>query len=78
MLYGDASIANAFPTGCETIDVCGASKLACVATSTKTDKLDQTFAQFKSALEQALLDADQQTLPDTWNFAPLAPLFKCP
>ncbi len=81
VLYGDAAvtapIAPASP-GCETIDVCGASKMACVATATATDKLDQTFVQIKSALEQALLDADQQTLADGFTFAPLSPLYKCP
>jgi 5-methylthioadenosine/S-adenosylhomocysteine deaminase len=81
VLYGDPALQSSLPAAtpaCETIDVCGVSKFACVATSTASDKLDQTFAQIKSALEQALLDADQQTLADGYTFAPLAPLYKCP
>ncbi|MEO6576676.1 MAG: amidohydrolase family protein [Polyangiaceae bacterium] len=81
VLFGDAPLVNGapiVPAGCETIDVCGASKVACVATATHTDKLDQTFAQIKGALEQALLDSDQQTLADGYTFAPLSPLYKCP
>jgi hypothetical protein len=48
-----------------------------VATTDTGDKLDQTYAQIKAALEQGLTDADAQTPSDGFNFAPLAPLVKC-
>jgi 5-methylthioadenosine/S-adenosylhomocysteine deaminase len=73
-LYGDPELA---PLNCETIDVCGASKFACVAKGQHTDKLDQTFAQIQTALSQAMMDADAQTPTDGFDFAPLAPLASC-
>ena len=78
-LYGDDEFKRAAPQepGCETIDVCGASKFLCVATAEKTDKLGQTFAEIKAALEAAMVEADKQTPGDGWNVAPLAPLVRC-
>jgi orotidine-5'-phosphate decarboxylase len=65
------------PPACEKLDVCGASKFLCVATSSSASKLNQTHAEIKAALEQALKDADALTTADGWNFAPLAPLVHC-
>jgi hypothetical protein len=48
-----------------------------VAEPNATSKLDQTYAQIKAVLEAAMLDVDAIT-PDGYNFAPLAPLVKCP
>jgi hypothetical protein len=63
---------------CETLDVCGSSKLLCIATSDTANKLGQTYADIKAALEKALTDADAQTEGDGFDFAPLTPLVKCP
>lgn len=78
-LYGAKSLEAAAPAapGCETIEVCGKSKFLCVATTTAANKLDQTYAAIKTALDQALALADSLTPEDGWNFAPLTPLFDC-
>jgi 5-methylthioadenosine/S-adenosylhomocysteine deaminase len=80
VLYGDAALAAAGPAQppCEALDVCGRPKFLCIATTDTTNKLDQSYAVIKAALEQALLDADAQTPADGWSFAPLPPLVKCP
>ena len=49
-----------------------------MATSDTTDKLGQTHAQIKAALEKALTEVDALTPDDGYNFAPLTPLVKCP
>jgi cytosine/adenosine deaminase-related metal-dependent hydrolase len=79
VLYGDDDLRAAGPSqpGCETIDICGSQKFLCVATTDTGDKLGQTYAQIKAALEQGLIDADAQTPSDGFNFAPLTPLVKC-
>jgi cytosine/adenosine deaminase-related metal-dependent hydrolase len=79
VLYGDAALSAAGPAspGCETIDICGASKFLCVATSTTTSKLNQTYTDITSALQTALTAADAETPGDGYNFAPLAPLVTC-
>lgn len=78
-LYGESVLEPAAPAppGCEKLDVCGASKFLCVATASSASKLNQTHAEIKAALEQALKDADALTTADGWNFAPLAPLVHC-
>jgi hypothetical protein len=79
VLYGDKVLEAAAPAqpGCETVDICGASKFLCVATTDATNKLNQTYAQIKAALEQAMIDVDAQTPSDGHNFAPVAPIVKC-
>jgi 5-methylthioadenosine/S-adenosylhomocysteine deaminase len=79
ILYGDAQLQAAAPQapGCEAITICTAPKFLCVAETTTTNKLDQTHAQIKAALEAALVLADSLTPADGWNFAPLTPLVKC-
>jgi hypothetical protein len=79
VLYGDSVLQAAAPAqpGCETLDICGASKFLCVATSSATNKLNQTFEQISSKLSQAMVDVDAQTLLDGYNFAPITPLVKC-
>ncbi|MBS2014756.1 MAG: amidohydrolase family protein [Deltaproteobacteria bacterium] len=78
ILYGDAVLKAAAPAtpGCEDVPICGAPKFLCVAESTTTSKLGQTYAEIKAALEAALVDVDAIT-PDGYDFAPLAPLVKC-
>ncbi|MGZ3441217.1 MAG: amidohydrolase family protein, partial [Polyangia bacterium] len=80
VLYGDAALvgAGAAQPPCETLDVCGSSKFLCIASTVATDKLNQTYADIKAALEKGLVDADAQTPGDGWSFAPLTPLVKCP
>lgn len=79
ILYGDAVLKAAAPQapGCETVDICGTPKFACVAESTTTSKLDQTYTQIKAVLEAAMVDVDAQTPGDGFNFAPLAPVVNC-
>lgn len=81
VLYGDKEFESLAATneapGCETIDVCGASKFLCVATGDTNDKLGQTFAKVKEALEQAMTASDKATPDDGYDFAPLAPLVRC-
>lgn len=79
ILYGDTSAQMAAPAmpGCETIDICGKQKFLCVATTDATNKLNQTYADIKKALEDALVVSDMATMADGFNFAPLAPLVKC-
>ena len=79
-LYGDQEFKAIGPEkpGCEDLDICGKSKFLCVATTATTDKLGQTFAEIKDALENAMVAADGATPNDGWSFAPLAPLVKCP
>jgi 5-methylthioadenosine/S-adenosylhomocysteine deaminase len=78
-LYGDKDLEPAAPAtpGCESIDICGAPKFLCVATNDGANKLNQTYATIKAALEKAMTDADAQTTGDGFTFAPLAPLVKC-
>jgi len=64
------------PALCESLDVCGTQRFVCVAQSSGFDKLNQTYAQIKAVLEQAMVDADAQT-GGAPHFAPLTPLVRC-
>lgn len=79
-LYGDVALKPIAPAapGCETIDVCCASKFVCVAETggTTTNKLGQTYADITAALSKALTDYDAMALT-AWKFAPLTPLVRC-
>jgi len=75
--YGDALLARAGPATCEALDVCGAPKFLCAATASSADKLGQTKVEIEGALQSALTLADSLT-PDGFDFAPLAPLVRCP
>lgn len=82
VLYGDSVVKAAGPAapGCDTIDVCGASKFLCAATTSSANKLDQTYGDIKSTLETAMTAADTQLAtasPGSKPFAPLAPLVTC-
>jgi len=79
VLYGDPVLQPAAPAtpGCEAVDICGTPKFLCVATSSTTNKLDQTLAQIQTTLGDALTLSDSLTTADGWNFAPLAPLVTC-
>lgn len=79
ILYGDVALRPLVPVapGCETVDVCAASKLVCVAEADTSSKLGQTYAQIRAALEAAMVDVDTITKSDGYDFAPLAPLVNC-
>jgi hypothetical protein len=74
VLYGDDGFEVIAPPGneCETLDVCCATKFACIAESggDPDDRFDQTFAQITSILEEALTDYDD-------SYMPLAPIVLC-
>ncbi|MBK9001350.1 MAG: amidohydrolase family protein [Myxococcales bacterium] len=59
-LFGDDQLKAAGPAnpGCETQDICGRSKFLCVAEPSSANKLNQTYVQIKTALDNALLDLD--------------------
>jgi len=80
VLYGDLVMLAATPPGasCDLVDICGVTKFACVAEPGGANKLDQTLAQIKQVLEDALVEVDALTPADGYSFAPLAPLVKCP
>lgn len=79
ILYGDAALKMAAPPlpGCEDLTICNSPKFVCVAEGSASSKLNQTYAEIKSALEAALVDVDAITASDGFNFAPLAPLDSC-
>lgn len=80
VLYGDAGLVALGPAdpGCEMMDICCASKFACIAevSATPDDKLGQSFAEIEAALNQGLQDYDDMDLTE-WDFAPLPPVVKC-
>jgi hypothetical protein len=80
-LYGDVALSSIAPKtpGCETIDVCCASKFVCVAEAggTTANKFGQTYADITTALSTALTNYDALGLT-AWKFAPLTPLVRCP
>ncbi len=80
VLYGDAQLAavgRAQHPGCEMLNVCGNDKFVCVATGVTANRLNQSYAEIKGAIESALVAADAQTAADGWNFSPITPLVKC-
>lgn len=80
-LYGDVALKSIAPAapGCETIDVCCASKFVCVAETggTAANKFGQTYADVTTALSTALTSYDAMGLT-SYKFAPLTPLVRCP
>jgi cytosine/adenosine deaminase-related metal-dependent hydrolase len=79
VLYGDSPLQSLGPAapGCEPLDVCCTDKFACVATTTTTDELNQTYAEFRQSLVDGLAAYDAMHVsPYTWS--PIAPLTKCP
>lgn len=80
-LYGDEAVmplGNPNP-GCESWDICGGAKFACIAQAggTATNKLGQTYADIKTALDEGLAAYDAMDLSQ-WNFSPITPVVKCP
>jgi 5-methylthioadenosine/S-adenosylhomocysteine deaminase len=83
VLYGDAHLISMghTATSCETVDICGVSKFACVADGGGGEKFEQTMEQIKTVIETALTDTDTARRgrnPDQdYNFAPIAPIVIC-
>jgi cytosine/adenosine deaminase-related metal-dependent hydrolase len=81
LLYGDESLMSAAPpsASCETADICTRPKFFCIAETggNPSDRLDQAVTEIEQILEQAMLDYDNMNLTQ-WDFAPIAPLVKCP
>ena len=79
--YGDGTLKALGPAspGCEDVAVCGATKFACIAVDggTSINRLGQTFTDIKTVLETELKAYDDLNL-SSWDFAPIAPLVKCP
>jgi len=82
VLYGDAAVsalgAGAVSPGCESLDICGSAKFACVAQAngTATNKLGQTYADITGALDNGLASYDAMNL-SVYDFAPITPLVRC-
>jgi hypothetical protein len=80
-LYGDDELAALGPQapGCEVIPSCCADKFVCVAETggTAANKLGQTLVEIEQILGTALVDYDAMNVT-SWDFAPPAPLVKCP
>lgn len=78
--YGDASLQalSRTPAACEPLDMCGGSKFLCIArpNSTESDKFGQTYQQIQSVLQTGMQQYDDRDLSE-WNFAPIAPLYRC-
>jgi 5-methylthioadenosine/S-adenosylhomocysteine deaminase len=83
VLYGDAHLVSMghTSTSCETVDICGVSKFACVADGGGGEKYGQTMAEIKTVIETALTDTDTARRgrnPDqAYDFAPIAPIVIC-
>lgn len=79
-LYGDQALRDAGSkwVTCETLDICGTSKFACVAEAigTDSDKLKQTWQEITTNLTTELEAFDARNMSQ-WDFAPLAPLVTC-
>ena len=80
-MYGDTAVAalGAPAPGCETLDICSTPKFACVAQAngTAANKLGQPFSEIRGNLTTGLAAYDDLNLT-AFDFAPLAPLVKCP
>ncbi len=79
-LYGEPCLADVAPADavCEMIDICTHTKAACIAevNGTASDKLGQTYAELKMALDDAFTQYDAMNFSQ-YKFAPVTPLVKC-
>src|SRR6185436_47778 len=70
-LYGDSSLRSAGQAtpDCDSLDICGASKFACVAVSggTAANKLAQTYPQIRDVITTELKKYDDKNLTE-WDF----------
>jgi 5-methylthioadenosine/S-adenosylhomocysteine deaminase len=79
--YGDARWRDvaASPGNCEALDVCSGPKFLCMAVPGGASKLDQTWGEVSTALNDAMLVSDAaRDAGDGRTFAPLPPLVRCP
>jgi len=81
LLYGDADMSGSVADNSisEDIDICCRQKFLAIAETggNPNDNLDQLFSEMAEVLESALSDYDAQDLTE-WDFAPIAPVVKCP
>jgi len=79
VLYGEPSVRTLVGAAtCEDFDACGTPKFLCVAEPGKlNDKLDQSYAQIRDALEAAMKDMDSVRPAVGGNFSPVAPVLTC-
>ena len=81
LLYGDADLVGAIASNsiAEDIDICCRAKFLAIAETggNPNDNLDQLFSEMADTLETSLQAYDDQNLTE-WDFAPIAPLVKCP
>ena len=80
-LYGDGQLIAVGPSlpGCETVSVCDASKFMCIAETSTSNKLNQTYEQIRQNLVGALSDYDAMVGPmGIAPFSPIAPITRCP
>lgn len=79
-VYGEPVLKGAAPAtpGCETVDLCGASKFLCVADVSTANKLNQTYSDILQGLKTGLADYDTVAAGmGITAFSPLAPLSSC-
>jgi hypothetical protein len=80
-LYGDASLRPLGQTApdCDTLDICGASKFACVAQAggIAVDRLGDSYETIKARLTSEIQKYDDKNLTE-WKFTPIAELVRCP
>jgi cytosine/adenosine deaminase-related metal-dependent hydrolase len=81
LLYGDADLDGAIAANsiAEDIDICCRAKFLAIAETggNPNDNLDQLFSEMTDVLNSSLEAYDALDLTE-WNFAPVAPVVKCP
>ena len=81
VLYGDAALHSLgqMADQCEPLDICGTSKFICAVApgATAANKLGQSYAQIRDAIETELKKYDDLNRSQ-WKFSPIAPLYRCP
>jgi amidohydrolase family protein len=80
VLYGDSQLIGIGPSspGCETVSICTVGKFLCIAELSTLNKLDQTYANIRQIIVDALVDYDTNVIPTLAPFSPVAPLTQCP
>jgi 5-methylthioadenosine/S-adenosylhomocysteine deaminase len=79
-LYGDTALRRLAerPSECDTLDICGVSKFACVAQAggAATDLLNQRYDDVRGKILVGLQKYDEKKVSE-WKFSPPAELCKC-
>jgi hypothetical protein len=74
VIYGDPKYGH---NECEKVQICGVDKFLCAAVPGGYDKLNQTFADIVSTLDNAQKEYDKTTLMGQPPISPLAPITHC-